>query len=123
MKYARTLALIASIAAIAAAWFWALGPFLGSHFYAVPNGATEADIIRQYWPRRLIEPEWIATPDRLMNWHLDETVARLTCIAVLWIVVNGICSWRQVSRLTFLVVRRCRIWLSKRMGGIKSPGG
>lgn len=83
---------VATVAAAAAVWFWALRP-LGFASYLSSTGATDADIIRQYWPHRLVEPEWIsATPDRLdrlMKWHVYETVARLSVVAALWLLTVG----------------------------------
>ena len=79
------------LTAVAAAmvWFWALRP-LGFASYLTSPGASDADIVRQYWPDRLVQPEWVSTtPDRLMNWHLAETVARLGVVAALWLAVAG----------------------------------
>jgi hypothetical protein len=74
-----TIVTVATVAAAAAVWFWALRP-LGFASYLSSAGATNADIIRQYWPHRLVEPEWISAKpdgfDRLMKWHIYETVAR-----------------------------------------------
>jgi 4-hydroxybenzoate polyprenyltransferase len=67
---------LTAVAAAMVVWFWALRP-LGFASYLTSPGASDADIVRQYWPNRLVQPEWVSpTPDRLMNWHLTETVAR-----------------------------------------------
>jgi hypothetical protein len=62
--------------------------------------ATDADIIRQYWPHRLVQPEWIsAAPDsmdRLMKWHIYETTARLSVIGVFWSIIAGGAAYRFV---------------------------
>jgi hypothetical protein len=87
-----TVIAVATVAAAAAVWFWALRP-LGFASYLSSTGATDADIIRQYWPHRLVQPEWIsATPDgldRLMRWHSYETVARLSVVAAFWLLTVG----------------------------------
>ena len=78
---------MATVAAAAVIWFWALRP-LGAVSYLTSTGASDADIIRQYWPHRLVEPEWVSpTPGRLMNWNLTETVVRLAVVAVLWLFI------------------------------------
>jgi hypothetical protein len=93
--------ILATVAAAAAIWFWALRP-LGFASYLSSTEATDADIIRQYWPRHLVEPEWIKAPpdghDRLMKWHLAETVARLSVVAVLWFIITGGAVFRFIRR-------------------------
>ena len=80
---------LATVAAAMVIWFWALRP-LGAASYLTSTGASDADIVRQYWPHRLVEPEWVSTtPRRLMNWQLTETAARLGVVAVLWLLVAG----------------------------------
>ncbi|HOW67739.1 MAG TPA: hypothetical protein P5186_27460 [Candidatus Paceibacterota bacterium] len=84
-----TIVTIATFAAAAAVWFWALRP-LGSASYLSATGATDADVIRQYWPHRLVEPEWVsATPDRFMKWHMAEAIARLSVVGVVWLIISG----------------------------------
>jgi len=94
-----TIVTVATVAAAIAVWFWALRP-LGFASYFSSTDATDADIIRQYWPHRLVEPEWIsATPDRLdrlMKWHIYETVARLSVVGVLWFIIAGGSVYRFV---------------------------
>ncbi|NOS69671.1 MAG: hypothetical protein HOP33_07055 [Verrucomicrobia bacterium] len=94
-----TVIAVATVAAAAVVWFWALRP-LGFASYLSSTGVTEADIIRQYWPHRLVEPEWIsATPDRfdrLMKWHIYETLARLSVVGVLWFIIAGGAVYRFV---------------------------
>jgi hypothetical protein len=106
MKRITTMTIVtaATFAAVAAAWLWALRP-LGFASYLSSTGATDTDIIRQYWPHRLVEPEWIsATPDgldRLMRWHSYETMARLSVVAALWLLV--------VEGFLYGVIRRRRV--------------
>jgi len=87
-----TVIAVTTVAAVAAVWFWALRP-LGFASYLSSTGATDADIIRQYWLYCLVELEWIsATPsrlDRLMKWHIYETAARLSILAALWLLTVG----------------------------------
>jgi hypothetical protein len=94
-----TVVTAATVAAAAAVWLWALRP-LGFASYLTSTGATDVEIIRQYWPHRLIQQEWIPTTadgsDRLMRWHLSETVARLTSVIVLWLVTAGGAVYRFV---------------------------
>jgi hypothetical protein len=93
---------VATVAAAAAVWFWALRP-LGFFSYLTSTVATDADIIRQYWPHRLVQPEWVSdTPDRLMKWHFVETVARLAVVALLWFIVVG--------GFTFRFLRGRKLW-------------
>jgi hypothetical protein len=72
------------VAAGAAIWFWALRP-LGFVSYLSSTGTSEAEIIRRYWPHRLVQPEWVsASSDRIMNWHFAEAVTRLIAVSVVW---------------------------------------
>src|SRR5437763_12825008 len=83
------IVIAATLTAAAAIWLWALRP-LGFASYLSSTGATDADIIRRYWPHRLVQPEWISpakgTGERLTNWHLAETAARLSVVGLIWIV-------------------------------------
>ena len=87
---------LATVAAATVIWFWALKP-LGAASYLTSSGASDADIIRQYWPHRLVEPEWVSTtPGRFINWHLMEMRARLAVVAVLWLAVAGGVAYRAL---------------------------
>jgi hypothetical protein len=81
----------ATLGAAAAIWFWALRPL--SFHYVSSTSATDADIIRQYWPHRLIQPEWVTpakgTGERLMKWHLTETGARVVVVLLPWLAMIG----------------------------------
>src|SRR3954471_17043493 len=105
-----TIVTVATVAAAAAVWFWALRP-LGFASYLSSTDATDADIIRRYWPHRLIEPEWIgASPeklDRLMKWHIYETVARLSVVGLLWFVITGGVVYEFVRRRRVRLTTRC----------------
>src|SRR5438045_2913289 len=80
-----TVITLATVAAAAAIWLWALRP-LGFASYLSSTGASDADIIRQYWPHWFVRPVGISTTSgRLMNWHSAETSARLGVIAFAWL--------------------------------------
>jgi hypothetical protein len=81
-----TLVAAATILSGVAVDLWALRP-LGFASYLSSTAAGEADIIRQYWPHRLVEPEWVSSvPGRLLNWHLTEAIARLALVFALWLL-------------------------------------
>ena len=85
-----TLVMAATVLSGVLVYFWALRP-LGFASYLSSTGASEADIIRQYWPHRLVQPEWVSdVPDRLMNWHLAEAIARLALTGGLWLTFIGL---------------------------------
>jgi hypothetical protein len=96
-----TIIMVATVAAAVVVWFWALRPF-GFASYLSSTEATDTEIIRQYWPHRLVEPEWInAGPDRLdrlMKWHSAETVVRLSVVGVLWVAIVGGVGYGFVRR-------------------------
>ena len=49
-------------------------------------GLTDADLIRQRCPIRLIQPEWVSSqPDLLLNWAWAEMKARFGLVVVLWL--------------------------------------
>jgi hypothetical protein len=80
-----TLAVAATVLAGVLVYFWALRP-LGFASYLSSTRSSDADVIRQYWPYRLVHPEWVSeVPDRLMNWHLAEAATRLALTGGLWL--------------------------------------
>lgn len=80
-----TLVMAATVVSGTLIYFWALRP-LGFASYLSSTRASEADVIRHYWPHRLVQPEWLSeVPDRLMNWHLAEATARLALTGGLWL--------------------------------------
>ena len=96
-----------------AVYFWALRP-LGFASYLSSTGASEADIIRQYWPHRLVPPEWVShTPSTLMNWSLVEAATRLAVIVGFWLLI--IIGVRRGMNLG-TIWRRER-WPNQRAGG------
>lgn len=91
-NFTITIVTMVTAGAAAAVWLWALTP-VGFCSYLSSTGTTDVDIIRQYWPHRLVDPAWIsATPDgldRLMKWHMTEPIARLSVIGALWFIIVG----------------------------------
>ena len=84
-----TLVMAATFLSGALVYFWALRP-LGFASYLSSTGASDADIIRQYWPYRLVQPEWVSEgPNRLMNWHLTEAAVRMALTGGFWITFIG----------------------------------
>ncbi len=98
-----TLVAAGTILSGVAVYFWALRP-LGFASYLGSTGTSDADIIRRYWPHRLVQPEWVGAGDsRLVNWHLTEAIVRLALVFTVWLLF--ICV---VGRgVTFRPVWRC----------------
>ena len=76
-----------TLAAIAAAWFWALPPILTPLFYLHPTNWTDADLVRHLWHFRLIQPEWVSSPPEYdyLRWAQAETLARLGVVFLGWL--------------------------------------
>jgi hypothetical protein len=88
MKAMLSLQLVAiTLAAIAAAWFWALPPILTPLFYLHPTNWTDADLVRHLWHFRLIQPEWVSSPPQCdyLRWAQAETLARLGVVFLGWL--------------------------------------
>src|SRR5689334_15306438 len=79
---------VITLAALVLAWFWALPPALTPLLYVHPAGWTDADIVRDIWHFRLVQPEWVSTPPDYdyAGWSLAETFARLGVVFVGWLV-------------------------------------
>ena len=88
MKRSRfiILLLLATLAAIAAVWFWALRQLLTGLFYLHPPDWTDADIVRHIWHFRLVQPEWVSAPPHYTRWMVAETLARLSVVFLGWLV-------------------------------------
>ena len=101
MKRSVTVVLPAvtvSLLAVLIAYRWALDP-LGDHPIAIITGReTGVDLVRQFFPFRVVPPEWIAArADSFQTfyvWSQIESVARLGLVAVVWCVA-----------LTFILLR------------------
>ncbi len=76
--------LLITLAAIAAARYWALSPF-SPLLYPTPSDWTEADLIRHIWHFRLVQPEWVGTPGEFLHWTFAETIARLAVVYIGWL--------------------------------------
>ena len=76
-----------TLAAFAAAWFWALPPFATSLLYIHPSNWTDADLVRHLWHFRLIQPEWVGSPPQYdyLRWGQAETLARLAVLLLGWL--------------------------------------
>jgi hypothetical protein len=79
--------MVVTLAAIAAAWFWALSPILTPLFYLTPTNWTDADLVRHLWHLRLIQPEWVGSPPQYdyIRWAQMETLARLGVVFLGWL--------------------------------------
>ena len=57
---------------------------------------TDAELIRQRCPIRLVQPEWVSRqPDILFDWIMAETKARLGLVAILWLSSSSIIVWHH----------------------------
>ena len=81
-----------TLAAVAAAWFWALAPMTASLLYIHSSGWTDADLVRHLWHVRLIQPEWVSSPPHYdyLRWTQAETLARLAVVFTVWL---GCAAW------------------------------
>jgi hypothetical protein len=77
------------VAAIAAAWFWAIAPLSSFEILDWPP-RTDADLVRHLWHFRLVQPEWVSSPPMYSydRWVGAETWARLLVVFLGWIVCN-----------------------------------
>ena len=82
--------LLITVAAIAAARFWALLPVGTMLAYIYSPDWTEADLVRHIWHFRLVQPEWVSSPPKYSygQWMMAETWARLLVVFLGWIVCN-----------------------------------
>jgi hypothetical protein len=82
---------LTTVGAAAAAWFWALPVILCfiSYMYSPSHPPTDAQMIRELWPFRLVQPEWLSRTsdqrlDLLVRWEVTETTVRLSLIFLVW---------------------------------------
>jgi hypothetical protein len=82
---------LATLGAAAAVWFWALPVLLCfiSYMHSPSHPPTDAQMIRDLWSFRLIQPEWLSrasdhTPDLLWRWQATETAIRASLVFLLW---------------------------------------
>jgi len=90
MKRASAMIVVAvvTLAAASTVWLWALRPLAGGS-YLSSTTETDADIIRRYWPQRLVEPEWVGPKPDLISWAMTETFVRLSVVALSFIMIVG----------------------------------
>jgi hypothetical protein len=74
-----------TLIALAITFWWALDPILIAIFMMTHTGTTEAELIRQIWHFRLVQPEWIGTSDQFWRWQQAETYARLAVVFAGWV--------------------------------------
>lgn len=48
--------------AMAAVWLWALPPMTTPLLYVRPHNWSDAELVRDLWHLRLVQPEWVASP-------------------------------------------------------------
>ncbi len=90
-------------------WFFVVFAVFGrwatataSIFIMHSNGTTDLEIINQYWPYRLIQPQWLADDyggmELLFHWSHMELLARLGfCLLVT--ILLAVLSLHLVKRL------------------------
>ena len=79
------LLVVITLAAMAAAWYWALRPLLTPLLYIHPADWTDADLVRHIWHFRLIQPEWLSSSPDYLRWCEAETLARLAVVLLSWL--------------------------------------
>jgi hypothetical protein len=86
-----------TLAAIAAAWFWALPPMTTSLLYLCPHNWSDADLVRHLWHFRFVQPQLVASPPQYdyLRWAQAETLARLSVVLLGWISGGGWVLWRH----------------------------
>ena len=84
----RSLLVAAAVAALALAAPWAVRPFWYPPQGLHPTGWTYSQLIRERYPRHLIDPAWLSND---MHWSFAETGARVgvlafgaACVFALW---------------------------------------
>ena len=66
---------------------------------------TDADMIRQRCPIRLVQPEWVSNqPDILTNWMGAEAKARIGLVIVLWAGSLSVIVWRNSRKRKHLTL-------------------
>ena len=101
IKRALTLQIIAvTVIALAIAFFWALDPILVAIFMMSRPGWTDADMIREIWHLRLVQPEWVSGPNQFIRWQEAEAAARLGLVFIAWLasVIALIMRYRRGKR-------------------------
>jgi hypothetical protein len=91
-----------TLAAVAAAWFWAITPMTTTLAYICPRDWTDADLVRHLWHFRLIQPEWVGSPPQYsyLRWTQAEALARLCAVFLGWMGCVSWMSWRHAPGRT-----------------------
>jgi hypothetical protein len=100
-KRALTLQIVAvTVIAFVVALFFAIYPMLVAIFMMTRPGSTDADLIREIWHFRVVQPEWISGPDQFFRWQQAEIYARLTLVFVGWLasVIALVMRYRRGKR-------------------------
>ena len=88
--------LLITVAAVASAYY-AIGSVNVGGIHS--SSLTDADLIRQRCPIRLVQPEWVSSqPDTLMNWLVAETIAREGLVTALWLGSLSIVVWQYFRK-------------------------
>lgn len=98
----RIQLVVITLAAVAAAWFWAIAPMTTSLLYIHPSDWTDADLVRHLWHFRLIQPEWVGSPPAYdyLRWTQAEALARLGAVLLVWLVSASWMIWRHTPGQT-----------------------
>ena len=83
----RIQLVVITLAAVAAAWFWAIAPMTASLLYIHSSDWTDADLVKHLWHFRLIQPEWVGSPPQYdyLLWTQAEALARLGAVFFGWL--------------------------------------
>jgi hypothetical protein len=91
------LGIFVALAVVALTLFWAIAPAI-TPVIALSDG-NEADLIRELWPIRLVQPEWVFYfyGPSLTYWTLAESIARLVLVILGWLAAAFL-IYRKYSR-------------------------
>ncbi len=82
---------IATTAAVSLIRSWAVPVYWTVIDYLSDHDPSDTEMIRDLWPRRLIQPSWLATgPNLLTRWQHAEMNARISLIVVLWLTIVAV---------------------------------
>ncbi len=73
-----------TLVALVVVIFWALDPILTAIFM-MTSSTTDAELIRQIWHFRLVQPEWVTGPGQLFKWQETEAYTRLSLVLLCWL--------------------------------------
>ena len=93
---------LATLATAAVEWFCALSVMLCfiSYMYSPIYPPTDAQMIRDLWPFRFVEPEWLGRPsdhrwELLARWQLTEAGVRTFLIFLVWGALVAALAYRH----------------------------